>query len=72
MSATITTQVLAVTINEVPDEEIDELLDEHEAETFEEAVESMEEDVATLLAKRFFGDADEVPIVSVECEVERE
>lgn len=57
--------------NEVSDERAEEMMDALDADSLEAIAKSMEEDVEQLLAAQF-GDADEIPLLSVDSFVEEQ
>lgn len=70
MSKEVVTNIVMVSVNEVSDEDIDEILQDSEYDTLEEYAASLEETVESLLVNRFFADADEIPLVNVDTFVE--
>jgi len=70
MSPQVITQVTLVAKNEVSDEEREEVLEDHDADSLEELAGKMEETVATGIAARVFGDADDLPVLDVNTKVE--
>lgn len=68
--ATITTRVMVLSVNEVDDDELEALADNADFDSVDEYVDSMAESVEALIATKLFGDADEIPILDVNTEVE--
>jgi len=67
----VTTNVTLVAVNNVSDEEEEQLLQENpDCDTLEEVAQSMEADVRAIVRHKLFGDADELPILDVNIEVE--
>jgi len=67
----VTTNVTLVAVNNVSDEEEEQLLQENpDCDTLEEVAQSMEADVRAIVRHKVFGDADELPILDVNIEVE--
>lgn len=67
----VTTNVTLVAVNNVSDEEEEQLLQENpDCDTLEEVAQSMEADVRAIIRHKLFGDADELPILDVNIEVE--
>lgn len=72
MSKVAVSRVILVSVNEITDEEEEDLLDSHDADTLDEVADEMGETVESLLAHRVFGDADKIPLLSVETDIEEE
>ena len=67
----VTTNVTLVAVNNVSEEDKEQLLAENpDCDTFEEVARSMEADVRAIVRHKLFGDADELPILDVNIEVE--
>ena len=67
----VTTNVALVAVNNVSEEDKEQLLAENpDCDTFEEVARSMEADVRAIVRLQLFGDADELPILDVNIEVE--
>lgn len=69
--ATIRTHLTVVAENEVDDDEVEALMEENDYDSVEEYVASMADDLEARIATRTFGDADEIPILDVNTEVEK-
>lgn len=69
MTRTVATTVILTSVNHVSDEDAEEVMREHDADSLEEVATGMEEQVEALLAKRVFGDADDIPILDVSTDV---
>ena len=68
----VTTNVTLVAVNNVSEEDKEQLLAENpDCDTFEEVARSMEADVRAIVRHQLFGDADELPILDVNIEVEQ-
>ena len=72
MSNEVVTNVVLVTSNEISDEEAERIVEESDYDTLEEYAASLEAKVEALLATRTFGDADNIPILSVDTHVTEE
>ena len=66
----VVTQLTAVVVNEVSDEESEQLIENGDAESLSEIAENMEDDVEAIIAHKVFGDADEIALLNVNTEVE--
>ena len=66
---TILTTVVVGSLNSVSDDEIEQVKDSYNADTFEEVLDEMEEQVETIIATRVFGDADEIPFLEVDTDI---
>lgn len=70
MSQTVVTNVVLVSANEVSDEDAEQLMEAHGADSLSEVAESMEESVEAIMAKQF-READEI-ILNVSTDVDEE
>lgn len=70
MAKKVVTNVTMVTVNEVGDDEAEKIIERNGADDLSEVTASMEDDVETILSTRLFGDADEIPVLDVNTEVE--
>lgn len=66
---TILTSVVVGSMNSVSDEEQERVKDSYDADTLQEVVDEMEEQVEAIVATRLFGDADEIPLLEVDANV---
>lgn len=71
MSKTVATNVILVSTNEVSDEDAEELMEAHGADSLSEVAEAMEEKVESLMAMQF-READSIPILDVSTDVYEE
>jgi hypothetical protein len=69
MAKTVITNVIVVSANEISDDEIEETLERHDADSLEEVTKIMEGSVEKHIAGRVFGTADNIPIIDVQTEV---
>lgn len=69
MSKTVATSVLLVSVNHISEDEEEQLLDSHGVNSLDKVALDMEGQLETILARRVFGDADEMPILDVSTEV---
>lgn len=72
MSKKISTYVNVVSVNHITQDEIDAILEVEDADSLEEVLEGMEDNVAAIVKQRLFNDADEVPILEVTTEISDE
>lgn len=67
---TVATTITLTSVNHVSEEEQDELFEKYpEADDLSDVADQLGESVKALLAKRVFGDADEIPILDVNTDV---
>jgi hypothetical protein len=66
---TILTSVVVGSMNSVSDDEIEQVKDSYDADTLQEVVDQMEEQVESIVATRLFGVADEIPVLEVDVNV---
>ena len=66
---TVTTTVIVASVNHVSEDEVEQLLDKHGVESLEMVTNDMQQQVEAIVARRLFGDADEIPILDVRTEV---
>lgn len=64
--------VWMVNENTFSDEFADELVEKYDADSIEDVVASMEEDVKTILRERVFADSDDIKFLEVDSEVSDE
>jgi hypothetical protein len=72
MSKVSISRVIMVSVNEISEAEEEQLLDSHDADSLEAVANEMSETVESLLAHNVFGDADKIPLMSVETDIEEE
>ncbi len=72
MSKVSISRVILVTVNEIDADSEQELLESNNADSLDEVADEMAEKVESLLAHRVFGDADKIPLMSVETDIEEE
>ena len=70
VSKTVVTNVVAITVNEVSEEEENSVLEaSDEIDSLDDLTTVMEQDVEQIIEQRVFGDADSVPILDVSTDV---
>jgi hypothetical protein len=69
MSQTVATTVVLTSVNHVSEEDADDVMESYDADSLQEVADEMGEQVEALLAKRVFGDADDIPILDVDADV---
>lgn len=72
MSKVAISRVILVSVNEINEDEEQQLLDNHDADSLDEVADELTESVESLLAHRVFGDADKIPLLSVKTDIEAE
>lgn len=65
----VTTTVIVASVNHVSEDEVEQLLDKHGVESLEMVTNDMQQQVEAIVARRLFGDADEIPLLDVRTEV---
>jgi hypothetical protein len=70
MSKDILTNVTVLSRNSVGEDEIEALMEENGHDSFEEYADRLEESVELIVSERLFVDADEIPVLDVNVEVE--
>lgn len=70
MSKVAISRVILVSVNEISEEDEQQLLESHDADSLDEVADTLTEQVESLLAHRTFGGADKIPLLSVETDIE--
>lgn len=72
MSKYVVTNVTVLSVNEIPDSEAERIMEKYDVDELSEVATKMEEEVELHLSKRVFANADKIPVVSVDAQVENE
>jgi len=72
MSNTIVTRVSVESVNEVDEGTIELAMEKYGADTRQELLETMAEEVEELLSSTVFADADEMPVLDVTTKIQYE